>query len=111
MAALKKYIPEVYKFRICEKFLGDGGAVEAMGATRLAEWVESEGYKCSREKVYRIVREGVRDKFIRLCAPLDHILAQNVASRFAFPDENVRVVNAAGPTTGLRLASVTSASK
>jgi DNA-binding transcriptional regulator LsrR (DeoR family) len=97
MSDLKTNLPEERIFQICEKYLGTLN-VNPMGATEISKWLETEGCKCSRERVHKEVANGIRRGYVRLCPPNDFVIAERLADKFDLDLPKIRVVKTATGT-------------
>jgi DNA-binding transcriptional regulator LsrR (DeoR family) len=106
MAKRQKHIPEELRFRILEKFMMEKHKGRRLGAEAVAAWVRSKGYPCSREHVYELINQGIRNGHLRLCPPAHVQLSRELARTFRFPENQMEVVNVIGPSIEEHLAQV-----
>ena len=105
MDKLRTAVPEEYVFRVCEKYLGGDANKDPMGATAISRWMVAEGFDCSRERVHKLVAEGIRRGYVRLHAPRDLTLAQRLADRFDLDEKKIAVVKTGEGATGEHLST------
>lgn len=102
--------PDELVFAVCQRFLQNAATSKKGVAAAIAKWVKLEYGRpyLNRERIYRLVWEGVRRGMVFFRPPCEQYLAQRIAdiygiSQYAQDHERLRVVNVRGRET---LASV-----
>lgn len=83
----RQTLPDEYVYFVCERFF-NGESV-----SKIAEWLESEGFRRTREAIYPIIRRGRTLGFLDLQAPPTHQLEDEIRRQFDWAPSHTRVLN------------------
>ena len=85
------HMPDDIIFNVCERFL------DRKGATDIAKWLDSQGFRCTREEVYPLVSEGMRRGYLQLCPPPEMALGHRLGLVYPQVGAGITVLNVRGP--------------
>lgn len=98
--ALVKELPDEIIFAVAERFF-----VHCEGAIQIQSWLKTHReFKCSRERIYPMVREAVRRDHAILCPPVNERMNQRISDRYRKERERIHVVDVLGDSAGENVA-------
>lgn len=88
-------------FEVCYRLIERRENADAIVTSLKAE----RGIEISREQVYRLVREGIDQKFVRMSAPTRRTLAERLAKGCGVGEDRIQVVAARGALANEHVAA------